>query len=222
MPCVLISSYSFGSPAITPGNVEIGSATSNERDMPINFYYDYSYSGILLTPTQLANIPNYATINRIEWEYEIVTNGTYTINNVDMYMFQTPSSYTIWPNNTQVSGQSGTDTTWNNSITNFIQTESSTTVEYVKVSSDPNIKWRGFNLTTQYSGFDKTKNLCITFNNLDGDYQAGTQSYPRVKGNATNNGGTCYFDERDNTPYALTNFVNKELNFFPNIRLYYN
>tara|TARA_R110000796_G_scaffold4086_5_gene15593 strand:+ start:5049 stop:5717 length:669 start_codon:yes stop_codon:yes gene_type:complete len=222
MPCIIINGYSE-TPAVQPGDTTIGTGTSNERDMPINFYYDYSYSGILLTPTQLSAIPNNATINRIEWEYEIVTNGTYTINNVDMYMFQTPSTYTGFPNNTQVSGLSGTDTTWNNSITNYTQTESSTIVEYVKPSSDPNIKYRGFNLTIPYASFDNTKNLSIVFLNNDGVYQPGTQSYPRVKGTfSSNNGGTCYFDERDNTPYTLTNFVNKQLSFFPNIKIFYN
>ena len=221
MPCIIVNSYEFEQ-SIIPGNVEIGSSSSVERDYPVNFYFDYSYSGILLTPTQLSGIPNNATISRIEWEYEIVTNGTYTINNVDMYMFQTPSTYTIFPSNTRVNGYSQSDTAWNNSITNYVQTESLTTIQYVKVSSDFNLKWRGFNLTTTYPNFDNTKNLSIVFNNLDGVYQTGTQSYPRVLGNTTNNGGTCYFDERDNTPYALTDFVNKQLNFFPNLRIYYN
>ena len=221
MPCIVISGQDFATP-IQPGDVEIGNGTSNERDMPNNFYYDYSYSGTLLKASQLSAIPNGATINRIEWEYEIVTNGTYTINNVDMYMFQTPSSYTGFPSNTRVSGLSSTDTTWNNSITNYFQTEYSTTIEFIKPSADPNIKWRGFNLTNSYNNFDNTKNLAIVFLNNDGNYQAGTQSYPRVKGNfSSNNGGTCYFDERDNTPYTLTDFVNKQLSFFPNIRIYW-
>tara|TARA_R100000951_G_scaffold102801_1_gene95102 strand:- start:2255 stop:2920 length:666 start_codon:yes stop_codon:yes gene_type:complete len=220
MPCIFISGQNFANPII-PGDTTIGSGTSNERDMPNSFYYNYSYSGTLLKASQLSAIPNGATINRIEWEYEIVTNGTYTINNVDMYMFQTPQTYTAFPSNTQVSGQSSTDTTWNNSITNYFQTEYSTTIDFVHTSADQNIKYRGFNLTNSYANFDNTKNLAIVFLNNDGNYQGGTQSYPRVKGSSTNNGGTCYFEERDSSPYTLTTFVNKQLSFFPNLKIYW-
>ncbi len=220
MPCIYISGQNFANPII-PGDTTIGTGTSNERDFPNSFYYDYSYSGTLLKASQLSAIPNGATINRIEWEYEILTNGTYEINNVDMYLFQCPATYTAFPTNTQVSGFSSTDTTWNNSITNYFQTEYSTTTTFVKVSADPNIKYRGFNLTNSYANFDNTKNLAIVFLNNDGVYQGGTQSYPRVKGTFTSNGGTCYFDERDNTPYTLTTFVNKQLNFFPNLKIYW-
>ena len=189
--------------------------------MPNSFYYDYSYSGVLLTPTQLSAIPNGAKITRIEYQYEVLTNGNYLIENVDMYMFQTPSSFTIFPDNTRINGYSQSNTAWNNSITNYIQTESNTTIQVLKVSADPNIMWRGLTLTTKYENFDNTKNLIIVFNNKDGDYAIGTQSYPRVKGSTSNNGGTCYFDRRDNTVYQLTDYVNKQLSFFPNMRIYW-
>jgi hypothetical protein len=220
MPCIFISSQSFENPII-PGNTTIGSGVGNQRDMPNSFYYDYSYSGVLLTPTQLSAIPNGAKITRIEYEYEVLTNGNYLIENVDMYMFQTPASFTIFPDNTRINGYSQSDTAWNNSITNYFQTEYGTTIQVLKVSADPNIMWRGLTLTNKYENFDNTKNLIIVFNNKDGDYAIGTQSYPRVKGSTSNNGGTCYFDRRDNTVYQLTDFVNKQLSFFPNMRIYW-
>ena len=76
MPCITVNSYNFAQ-QIIPGDTEIGNGTSDFRDAPYSFYYDASYSGIFLTPTQLSGIPNNATITRVEFEYEILTNGVY-------------------------------------------------------------------------------------------------------------------------------------------------
>ena len=206
---------------VLPGDVEIGNGTSIERDMPYSFYYYYSYSGMLLNPTQLSAIPNGATITKIEFQYEFLKNVNYQVENVDMYMFQNPSSFTNFPDNTRINGYSQSDTNWNNSITNYFQTESDTTIPLVKTSADPKIKWSGLTLTNPYENFDNTKNLIIIFNCKDGYYSSGSQSYPRVKGTfSSNNGGTCYFDTAL-SPYTLNDFVNKQLSFFPNIKIYW-
>jgi hypothetical protein len=42
-----------------------------------------------------------------------------------------------------------------------------------------------------------------------------------LKEATSNNGGTCYFDRRDSSAYPLTDFVNKQLSFFPNMRIYW-
>jgi hypothetical protein len=218
MPCLLINSYSFNQP-IQSGDSIIGTGTSVERDTPMSFYYNYSYSGMFLTPTQLSAIPNGATITRLEYQYEIPTNGTYSITNVDSYMFQTPASYTRFPSgNTRVSGNSSS---WDFDITNYFQTEYSTSISYQKISSDPNIQFRGFNLTNPYSNFDNTKNLCIVFNSTPASYTSGSQTYPRILGTSGNNFGTSYFDERDGSAYSLNDFVNFQLSFYPNIKIYW-
>jgi hypothetical protein len=220
MPCIFISSQSFENPII-PGDTTIGSGTGNQRDMPWSQYYYYSYSGVLLKPSQLSAIPNGAKITRIEYQYEVLTNGTYGVENVDSYMFQTPSTFNGFPSNTRINGYSNGDDAWNNSITNYFQTEYDTIIPLVKISSDPNIMWRGLTLTNPYENFDNTKNLIIIFNCKDGYYSPGSQTYPRVKGLTTTNTGTCYFGRRDSDAYLLTDYVNKQLNFFPNMRIYW-
>jgi hypothetical protein len=220
MPCLVLNSYSLTSP-IVPGDVEIGSGTSNFRDAPIAYYYDNAYSGIFLTPTQLSAIPNGATITKIDFETELLTNGTYTKIDVNRYMYQVPSSFTSFPLNCRVDGTSSTDTTYNNAITNYQQTDSLLDMSITKISADPNIMWRGFNLQTPYTGFDNTKNLCIIYNCLDTDYALGTQTYPRIKTTFASNTRLFYNDRRDNNPYSLTDFVNFQASYFPNIKIYW-
>jgi hypothetical protein len=220
MPCVVLNSYSL-TPSIVPGDAEIGTGISNQRNMPVNFYYNYSYSGMMLKASQLSAIPSGATIDRIEFKYEILTNGTYDRTDVNMYMYQVDATYSAFPSNTRVNGYSQSDLTYNSSITNYKQTLTNSSYDLIKISSDPNITFRGIDLQTPYTGFDNTKNLVIIFNNLSGFYVPGSQSYPRVKGTTLNNGGTCYFDYRDSSAYALTDFVNIQLSFMPIIKLYW-
>ena len=220
MPCVVLNSYSLESPII-PGDAEIGNGTSNFRDAPISYYYDNAYSGIFLTPTQLSAIPNGATITRIEFETEILTNGTYEKIDTDRYLYQVPSSFTSFPENCRVDGTSSTDTAYNNAITNYVQTDIDLEMTIVKVSADPNIVWRGFNLQTPYTNFDNTKNLCIIYNCKDPNYPFGTQSYPRILVQFGTNTRLFYNDRRDNLAYPLTTFVNFQSSYFPNIKIFY-
>lgn len=220
MPCIILNSYSLVNPVI-PGDVEIGTGVSVQRDMPVDFYYNYSYSGMMLKASELSTIPNGATIDRIEYKYEIITNGTYDRTNVNMYMYQVDSTYSAFPSNTRVNGYSSTDTTYNSTITNYVQTLTNSSYDFVKVSSDPNITFRGINLTNPYTNFDNTKNLVMIYNNGSGYYVPGSQLTPRVKGTTINNGGTCYYDFRDPSAYALTDFVNLQLSFMPIIKLFW-
>lgn len=138
MPCIIINNYNFVTP-IVPGDTEIGSGTSNFRDAPISYYFEASYSGIFLTPTQLSAIPNGAKITRIEFETEMITNGVYNKYLVDRYLYQVPASFTSFPKNCRVNGTSSTDTTYNNAITNNQQTDINLEMTLVRVASDPSI-----------------------------------------------------------------------------------
>lgn len=220
MPCITVNSYNFAQ-QIQPGDTEIGNGTSNFRDAPISYYYDNAYSGIFLTPTQLSGIPNNAKITRIEFETELLTNGTYEKFLTDRYLYQVPASFTSFPQNCRVNGTSSTDTTYNNAITNYQQTDINLEMTIVKVSADPDILWRGFDLQTPYTGFDNTKNLCIIYNCRDPNFAFGTQSYPRIKCTFGSNTRLFYNDRRDNNPYPLTQFVNFQASYFPNIKIFY-
>jgi hypothetical protein len=220
MPCITLNSYSLENP-IVAGDTIIGTGTSNFRDAPIAYYYDNAYSGIFLRPAQLSGIPNGATLTRIEFQTELLTNGTYVKDDVNRYIYQIAPPFSNFPLNCQVGGYSSTDTAYNNAITNYQQTDSLLNMTIVKVSSDPNIMWRGFDLQNPYTGFDNTKCLAIIYNCLDTDYATGTQSYPRIKCVFGSNTRLFYNDRRDNNPYSLTDFVNFQASYFPNIRIYY-
>jgi hypothetical protein len=92
----------------------------------------------------------------------------------------------------------------------------------VKISADPNITWRGFDLQIPYTGFDNTKNLCIIYNCKDTQYAVGTQQYPRIKCVFGSNTRLFYNDRKDNSTYSLTDFVNFQASYFPNIKIYWN
>ena len=220
MPCIIVNSYNFES-QIIPGDSEIGNGNSNFRDAPISYYYDNSYSGIFLTPTQLSAIPNNATITRIEFETELLTNGTYEKFLTDRYMYQVPANFTSFPENCRVDGTSSTDTTYNNNISNSVQTDVNLNMTIVKVGADPDIKWRGFDLQTPYTGFDNSKNLCIIYNCRDTQFAGGSQSYPRIKCVFASNTRLFYNNRRDNLAYPLTTFVNFQASYFPNIKIFW-
>ena len=91
----------------------------------------------------------------------------------------------------------------------------------MKVSSDPNIMWRGFDLQTPYTNFDNTKNLIIIYNCRDPNLASGTQTYPRIKCVFGTNTRLFYNDRKDNSTYPLTAFVNFQSSYFPNIKIFY-
>ena len=220
MPCLVLSSYSLTEPII-PGDVTFGTGNSDFRDAPISYYYDAAYSGIFLRPQDLVGIPNGATITRIEFQTELLTNGNYEKFLTDRYLYQVPASFTSFPLNCRVSGTSSTDTAYNNAITNYVQTDVNLVMSIVKVSSDPGIKWRGFDLQIPYTGFDNTKNLCIIYNCRDTQFAGGSQTYPRIKCVFGANTRLFYNDRKDNSTYTLNDFVNFQSSYRPNIKILY-
>ena len=220
MPCIVLNSYNLENP-IVAGDTIIGTGTSDFRDAPIAYYYDNSYSGIFLRVNQLSGIPNGATLTRIEFQTELLTNGTYVKNDVNRYIYQVDPPNNSFPVNCRVDGTSLTDSAYNSAITNYKQTDSLLDMTITKTSADPNIMWRGFDLQNPYTGFDNTKNLCIIYNCLDTDYASGTQTYPRIKCVFGSNTRLFYNDRRDNNPYSLADFVNFQASYIPNIKIFY-
>lgn len=220
MPCLVLNSYSLKEPII-PGDITFGTGTSNFRDAPISYYYMASYSGIFLRPQDLVGIPNGATITRIEFQTEILTNGTYDKYKTDRYLYQIAPTFSNFPSNCRVNGTSSTDTAYNNAIENYQQTDQDLEMTIVKVSADPDIVWRGFDLQTPYTGFDPTKCLAIIYNCRDTQYPVGTQSYPRIKCVFGSNTRLFYNDRKDNSIYPLTTFVNFQSSYRPNIKIFY-
>jgi hypothetical protein len=217
MPCVILNSYSVEQP-ITAGDDIFGTGSNNERDTPIAYYYDFSYSVNMIRSTEI-NIPNGAKLDKIAFEVETLTNGTYLRNNCDIYIAQT--NYNIFPSNLQINLQSATDSVWNSSLSNQ-QFQGGQTIGFYKVSADPNIVWRDYIFPANYI-YDNSKSLIFSIHNNTDNYVLGTQSYPRTLG--TNLSGTqpalMATNRRDNSAYPSTQVVNVDLTFRPNFRIYY-
>ena len=206
---------------ITPGDVTLNYGASNERDCPYTNYYDYGYNCFFYTASELSAIPNGATIDKIAFQIEAPSNGTFEVNNQELWIAQHDTA-TEFPLNMRVNGTSATDTTWNNNFINYTQVYTGATLGFTKVSADPSTMWRDLIFTPGYS-WVANKPFCIFWLNNDGAYQGGTSSYPRAKGASLSGTQPRYYalDFQDNTPFTATSFVNIDSTFRPNIRIYY-
>jgi hypothetical protein len=219
MPCLLNSSI-LSSP-IVPGDVILNYGTDYERDCPYTNFFDYGYNCFFYTASELSAIPNGATIDKIAFQIEAPSNGTFNVANQEIWMAQ-HNTGTQFPLNMRINGTSSTDTTWNNNFINYTKIYNGATLGFTKVSADPNIVWRDLLFPTGFT-WTANKPLCIFWNNKDGTYQSGTSSYPRAKGDALSGSQPRYYalNFRDNTVYNNTDFVSIDLTFRPNIRVYY-
>ena len=219
MPYLLNSSIL--STPITPGDVTLNYGTNNERDCPYTNYYDYGYNCFFYTASELSAIPNGATIDKIAFQIEAPSNGTFNVNNQEVWIAQHDTG-TEFPLNMRVNGTSATDTTWNNNFINYTKIYNNSRLGFTKVSADPNIVWRDLLFTTGYT-WTANKPFCIFWLNNDGTYQGGTSSYPRAKGASLSGTQPKYYalDFQDNTPFTATSFVTIDSTFRPNIKLYF-
>jgi hypothetical protein len=219
MPCLVNSSILSSS--IVAGDVDLTYGTDNERGCPYTNFYDYGYNCFFYTASELSAIPNGATIDKIAFEMEAPSNGTFEVNNQEVWMAQHDTGVEF-PSNMRVNGTSLTDITWNNNFINYTKIYNNVTLGFTKVSADPNIVWRDLLFPTGFT-WTAGKPLCIFWLNGDGAYQGGTSSYPRAKGDNLSGAPPRYYalDEQDNTPYSPTAFVNIDLTFRSNIKIFY-
>lgn len=206
---------------IVAGDVILNYGTSNERDCPYTNYYDYGYNCFFYTASELSAIPNGATIDKIAFQIEAPSNGTYEVIDQEVWIAQHDTA-TEFPLNMRIDGTSSTDTAWNMNFINYTKIYNGDTLGFTKVSADDNIVWRDLLFPTNFT-WTAGKAFCIFWLNNDGDYQVGTSSYPRCKGNSLSGSQPRYWanDFRDNTPYSNTAFATIDLTFRPNIRIYY-
>jgi archaellin len=169
----------------------------------------------------LSSIPNGATIDKIAFQIEAPSNGTFNVNNQEVWIAQHDTA-TEFPLNMRVNGTSATDTTWNNNFINYSKVYNGSTLGFTKQGGEPNIVWRDLLFTTGYS-WVANKPFCIFWLNGDGNYKGGTSSYPRGKGDNLSGSQPRYYalDFQDNTPFTATTFVNYDLSFRPNIKIFY-
>ncbi len=219
MPCIV--NPNILSSAIVAGDVELNYGTGNERDCPYTNYYDYGYNCFFYTASELSAIPNGATIDKIAFQIEAPSNGTFEVENQEVWMAQ-HNTGTEFPTNMRVNGTSSTDTTWNTNFINYTKIYDGQTLGYTKVSADPNIVWR--DLLSPNFTWTANKPLCIFWLNGDGYYnRSGVSSYPRGIGASLSGTQPRYYalDVQDNIAFSPTGFVNIDLTFRPNIKIFY-
>ncbi len=222
MPCVCLINPSRLKPTITPGDTELTLGTANERDAPYTNYYDYGYNCMFYTASELSSIPNGAKIDKIAFQIEAPSNGTFEVNNQEVWIAQHDTG-TQFPTSMRVNGTSATDTVWNANFINYTKIYNGQTLGFTKVSADPNIVWRELLFPSNFT-WTANKPFCVFWLNGDGFYNtSGTSSYPRGKGISLSGSQPRYYamDFQDNTPYSPTGFVNIDLTFRPNIKIFY-
>ncbi len=219
MPC-LVNPYLVPS-SIVAGDVILNYGTDNERDCPYTNYYNYGYNCMFYTANELSGIPNGAKIDKIAFQIEAIYNGTFEVENQQVWIAQHDTG-TQFPSNMRVNGTSLTDTTWNNNFINYTKIYNGQTLGFTKVSSDPNIVWRDVLFPSNFT-WTANKPFCIFWNNGDGNYQFGTSSYPRAKGDSLSGTQPRYYamNFQDSAPYGNTAFTTIDGTFRPNIRIYY-
>ena len=215
MPCIYVNSY------ISSPDKILNYGTDNERDCPYTNYFDYGYNCFFYTASELSSIPNGATIDKIAFQIEAPTNGTFEVYNQEVWMAQ-HNTGTEFPSNMRINGTSSTDTTWNNNFINYTKIYDGATLGFTKVSGDANIVWRDLLFPSSFT-WTANKPLCLFWLNGDGDYQGGTLSYPRAKGNVLSGTQPRYWaeDHRDNKEYSPTDLVNINLTFRPNVKIFF-
>jgi len=174
------------------------------------------------TANELSSIPNGANIDKIAFQIEAPSNGTFEVQFQQVWIAQ-HNTGTEFPLNMRVNGTSATDTTWNNNFINYTQIYNGQTLGFTKVSADPNIVWRELLFPSNFT-WTANKPFCIFWLNGDGFYNtSGTSSYPRGKGITLSGTQPRYYamDFQDNTAYSPTSFVNIDGTFRPNIKIFY-
>ena len=222
MPCVSLVNSSILESPIEPGSVQLLYGADNFRDTPYTNYYDYGYNCFFYTASELAAIPNGAKIDKISFRIEAPSNGVFEVVNQEVWIAQ-HNTGTEFPLNMRIDGTSATDTTWNNNFINYTKIYNGETLGFTKVSADTSVKWRDLLFPPNFI-WTANKPLCIFWNNKDGDYNtSGTSSYPRGKGISLSGTQPRYWanDFRDNIVYNNTDFVNMNMTFRTNIRIYY-
>lgn len=224
MPCTCLINPTIisSTPPIVAGDVELVYGTGNFRDVPYTNYYDFGYNCFFYTASELSAIPNGAKIDKIAFQIEAPSNGNFLVVNQDVFIAQHDTG-TQFPTNMRINGTSSTDTAWNNNFINYTQIYNGNTLGFTKVSANPSIMWRDLLFPSNFI-WTANKPLCIFWNNKDGDYNtSGTSSYPRGKGTTLSGSQPRYWanDFRDNIVYNNTDFVNMNMTFRANIKIYY-
>lgn len=220
--------YKASSPPVTPGDLTLvyGSQVHNTSYQGVvNYWYEYNYSCQFIPAAELTSIPNNAHIYKIQFQVDNSTNGIYTESKIDMWMGSVLPSYTQFPLNVRVNLDSATDGTWNNQLFSFGKTKviSNGSRTYQQVTADPDFD-RWVDLTFDFNFTYTAGNaLCYSFLSSSGLYTSGSSTNPKHKG--INLSGTqprlWAQDDAISSPFFDTSFVNYDLTFKPNIKIFW-
>jgi len=212
---------SFWHSSSDSGNTTLSLGTDVKRGAPVSYFYNYGYNCMFYTAAEMSDIPNGANIEKISFEIEAVSSGTFNVLNQHVWIFQ-HNSGTEFPANLQINGDSLTDTTWNADKLNYTKIYDGETLG-ITAPVSPDIMWHDMLVPSSFT-WTANKPFCICWNNKDDDFQPGTSSYPRGLGIELAGTQPRYwaFGRRDSTIYPDTFVTNMDGTFRPNIRVYWN
>ena len=179
-----------------PTFIQVGNGTSTNYELPLNNYYNYSYTQQLVTASEMGNAP--ATLTGIDFQYAYSSPSTAKSSGVTIYMANTTTS---------------------SLASSFVPYNSSTFQAVYSGNLNCTQGWNHFQFTTPFN-YNGTGNLLIAVVDNAGDYDGN--SYTFYTHTASN---MAHHDYNDDDPYSITSYSSvgddESLNYRANMKLYY-
>ena len=180
--------------ALSSGNtIDFDGGTTTSEQLPVNNYWNYSYTQQLITAAEMGNAP--VTITGIDFQYAYSSPST------------EKTSVTIYMANTTTSSLSSA----------FVPYSSSTFQVVYTGNLNCSTGWNHFQFTNPFN-YNGTGNLLIAINDNSGDYDG--IDYTFYTHSAT---GKARVDYNDDNPYILTSYSATDnvesLNYRSNMKL---
>ena len=219
--------YNYVPPQPTSGYIDViygneFNSTDTYSGM-LDFWYKFNYGILFLTADQLNSMPDGAVIESFSFENETGSeNGTVTFveSKITVTMAEAPSSFTQLPENLRINLTSGTDASWNSSVTPVLIDNDASSTPHSTVVTGRN--WEPTVVLKTPWSYTPGNNLILSLNSATNDYVGGALSNPKWYGqvlSGTNHNRIFCRNATDSGQYLQTAYVNYDNTFRPNIRV---
>ncbi len=195
MPCVLVCNSYKTQPIIKESYQGNPSSTTENVEVPMYHWYDFSFSASLFTQSEL---PGPMTISKITIYVKKTSTASVdplVSNNQTIKMCTVGNNQVVFPTNLRTSLlQSPDDGIWNAYLSTITTVKSNFTYT---ISNSTQFQAYEFTLDTPYA-YNGSGSLILAWENRDGSYISGTQSDPKTQCTSNSTFNSCH-DFQDNT-----------------------
>ena len=197
------------------GSIQIGSGNATDVAYPVQFYFDYSVSAFILSPTELSSVSG-KSIYRIEYEMRNTVPPSTPCNAINQTLSLGHYNSSGFPGSVRAN-LTTLGATLIAGLTDFVKVRENFTWT---VPSTNTLKiWVGVDFTTPFV-YNGAKFLIIHWLSNDSDYTLNTQSSPFCHKSSSSPTNSVMYWQQDNT--AITNEATvTNSNGRPNIKIYW-